>query len=177
MLLHFLKINLLIIILFILSFFLISFPVQTENFNYGSYFFLPHSVRVIAAVIFGKIAFLGLFISHLLVSEFSTSRTIDINLLLSLVGSSSCYIALFVTNIFKISNINFKGMKFEQLLFIILLSSIINSVGTFLVFDNIFIFSSFKFIFSYLIGDFVGGVIGFYVFIKIYTAYKKKLND
>ena len=173
----FFRINFLIIILFILSFFLISIPVQTENFNYGSYLFLPHSVRVIAAVIFGKIAFLGLFISHLIVSEFSTTRMININLLLSLVSSSSCYIAVFITHIFKITNINFEKIKFEQLLFIILLSSIINSIGTFLVFDNIFIFSSLKFIFSYLVGDFVGGVIGFYVFIKVYTAYKRKFND
>ena len=170
----FFRINFLIIILFILSFFFISIPVQTENFNYGSYLFLPHSVRVIAAVIFGKIAFLGLFISHLIVSEFSTTRMININLLLSLVSSSSCYIAVFITHIFKITNINFEKIKFEQLLFIILLSSIINSIGTFLVFDNIFVFSSFKFIFSYLIGDFVGGVIGFYIFIKIYSKYKKK---
>ena len=71
------------------------------------------------------------------------------------------------------NSLSFKGIRFEQLLFIILLSSIINSIGTFLVFDNIFIFSSFKFIFSYLIGDFVGGVVGFYLFIKIYTAYKR----
>ena len=177
MLQQFIKVNVLIIILFILSFFLISIPIQTENFNYGSYFFLPHSVRVIAAVIFGKIAFLGLFISHLIVSEFSTTRAIDINLLLSLVSSSSCYMAVFITHIFRISNANFEKIKFEQLLFIILLSSIINSIGTFLVFDNIFIFSSLRFIFSYLIGDFVGGVIGFYIFIKVYTAYKNKLND
>ena len=177
MLPKFIKINLLIIFLFILSFFLISIPVETENFNYGSYFFLPHSIRIIAAVIFGKIAFFGLFFSHLIVSEFSTSRMIDVNLLLSLIGSSSCYIAVFIMHVFKMSKADFKGIKFEQILFIILLSSIINSIGTFLVFDNIFIFSSFKFIFSYLIGDFVGGVIGFYIFIKIYSAYKKKLND
>ena len=78
------------------------------------------------------------------------------------------------SNVFKISKVDFQGIEFEKLLFIILLSSIINSVGTFLVFDNIFVFSSFKFIFSYLIGDFVGGVIGFYLFIKIYSAYKRK---
>ena len=174
MLRKFIKINILIIFLFILSFFLISIPVENENFNYGSYLFLPHSVRVIAAVIFGKIAFFGLFVSHLIVSEFSTSRLIDVNLLLSLVGSSSCYIAVFITHVFKISKVDFQGIEFEKLLFIILLSSIINSVGTFLVFDNIFVFSSFKFIFSYLIGDFVGGMIGFYLFIKIYSAYKRK---
>ena len=137
MLLNFIKINFLIIFLFVLSFFLISIPVQTENFNYGSYFFLPHSIRIIAAVIFGKIAFFGLFVSHLIISEFSTSRMFDVNLLLSLVGSSSCYIAIFITHVFKISKVDFKGIRFEQLLFIILLSSIINSIGTFLVFDDI----------------------------------------
>ncbi len=172
MYLHFLKVNILIVILFILSFSLISIPVDIEDFNYGSYLFLPHAVRVIAAAVFGKIAFCGLFVSHLLVAEFSSSRSIDINLLLSLIGSSSCYIAVFVLDIFKISNKDFNKIKFEQLLFLILFSSILNSIGSFLVFDNIFIFSSFKFIFSYLIGDFLGGVVGFYIFIKIYKNFK-----
>ena len=175
MYLHFIKVNILVIILFVLSFFLISIPVDIDNFNYGSYLFLPHAIRVIAAVVFGKIAFFGLFISHLLVAEFLTSRALDINLLLSLIGSSSCFIAVFILNLFKMSKKNFNKIKFEQLLFLILFSSIVNTIGTFLVFDNIFIFSSIEFIFSYLVGDFFGGVLGFYLFIKIYSAIKK--ND
>ena len=168
---NFLKINLIIFILFLVLYYITT---GISSSSYGSYFFLPHAVRVIAAVIYGPVAFLGLFLSHFAVGEFFSDREININLLLSLVGSSMGYISFYILVLFKLINQNLHNTKFEHVLFIILLSSILNSVCNSLVFESISDLSNFKFITTYLVGDFLGGSVGFYLFLKILNKIEKK---
>ena len=135
---------------------------------YGNLVFLPHSVRLIAAIVFGWVVLPGLFIAHL-ASSLIAGHSIDgHSLFISANASLSGYFAVFIITFFKIKNLNqLTNINFSQILFVVLFAGIFNSIGNFLIkdyfFDNIM---STNFIFSYLIGDFIGGFIGLYVLLK-----------
>ena len=141
------------------------------NFDilYGNLVFLPHSIRLIAAIVFGWVVFPGLFIAHL-ASSLIAGHVIDgHSLLISANASLSGYFAVFLITFFKVKNLNqLTNINFSQILFVVLFAGIFNSIGNFLIkdyfFDNII---SINFIFSYLIGDFIGAFIGLYVLLKL----------
>ena len=136
---------------------------------YGNLVFLPHSIRLIAAIVFGWVVFPGLFIAHL-ASSLIAGHDIDVHsLFISANASLSGYFAVFIITFFKLKNLHqLTNINFSQILFVVLFAGIFNSIGNFLIkdyfFDNIM---SINFIFSYLIGDFIGGFIGLYILLKL----------
>lgn len=136
---------------------------------YGNLIFLPHSVRLIAAIVFGWVVFPGLFFAHLL-SSIIAGHNVDIHSILISTNASLCgYLALLVINFFKIKNFkNLKDINFKHILFVVFFAGFFNSVGNFLIkdyfFENIV---SINFILSYLAGDFIGGFIGLYLLLKL----------
>ena len=136
---------------------------------YGNLVFLPHSIRLIAAIVFGWVVFPGLFIAHL-TSSLIAGHSIDgHSLFISANASLSGYFAVAIITFFKLKNLHqLTNINFSQILFVVLFAAIFNSIGNFLIkdyfFDNIM---SINFIFSYLVGDFVGGFIGLYVLLKL----------
>ena len=141
---------------------------------YGNLIFLPHSIRLIAAVIFGWVVWPGLYIAHLF-SNIIVGNDINAHsLIISLNASLSGYIAVFIITFFNIKNFkDLTKIQFNHILFVVFFAGIFNSIGNFLIKDyflnNII---GINFILSYLIGDFIGGFIGLYLILK-FLPFKK----
>lgn len=152
-----------------LVFYQVSMFLFDLDILYGNLIFLPHSIRLIAAIVFGWWVLPGLFIAHL-VSSLIAGHAIDSHSLLISTNASLCgYFAVFLITFFKVKNFNHLiNINFSQVLFVVLFAGIFNSIGDFLIkdyfFDNII---SINFIFSYIIGDFIGGFIGLYILLKL----------
>ena len=156
----------------------ISMNLFNNEKYYGNLIFLPHSIRLISAIVFGWITFPGLFLSHLLSSILAGNDINMHSILISINASLSGYIAVFLITFFKIKNFNnLNNINFPQVLFVVLLAGIFNSMGDFLIKDYFFSdILSYNFILSYLIGDFIGGFIGLYLLLKLLPK-KKMFNN
>ena len=162
------KINVLIAVSYIFLYFFSLYLWKLESF-YGNLLFLPHSIRIIAALIFGWLSFPGLLLGHLFCAISFDNNT---NYLLVLYGSSSIFILIELLKSFQVFDLkNFKNVNFVNIIFIVFLASIFNSVGSFIIFDFYNQINSFNFIFSYFVGDFLGGFIGLYFFLKFFYKY------
>tara|TARA_B100002019_G_scaffold90392_1_gene78117 strand:- start:286 stop:843 length:558 start_codon:yes stop_codon:yes gene_type:complete len=174
----FLIINFLVLLLFLFAYFIVT---NLPNFAkpYGSLVFLPNALRVICPLIFGLISIPGLFLGHVLAGIYLFQiNSSELIFLLSIEGSLVGFFALYILKIFKILELNFKNIKFEKILFFVLLVSLFHAIFAFLIFDynSNESFHSLKFIFSYFVGDFVGGTLGFYLFLKGYKYFNMITN-
>ena len=172
---HLIKLNLFILLTFV-GLYYFTLYLTIFNTPYGNIFFFPNALRIIAPIIYGIGSFPGLFLGHIYAGIF-INDTNDINLVLylSLEGSLIGFISYSILKKFKILDKNFKKIKFEKIIFFILFVSILHSLSAFLIYENRLTIElkSFKFIITYIIGDFIGGCIGFYVFCKwLYSLYR-----
>ena len=152
-----------------LFFYQISMFLFNLDMLYGNLVFLPHSIRLIAAIVFGWFVLPGLFIAHL-ASSIIAGHIIDFHsLFISANASLSGYFAVYLITFFKIKNLSkLSNINFMQILFVVLFAGFFNSIGNFLIKDYFFTnIMSINFIFSYLIGDFIGGFIGLYILLKL----------
>ena len=175
---HLIKLNLFILLTFVgLYYFTLFLAIFTAP--YGNTFFFPNALRIITPIIYGIGAFPGLFLGHIYTGIFINDMN-DLNLVLylSLEGSLIGFISYYILKKFKILDKNFKKIKFEKVIFFILFVSILHSLSAFLIYENrvTIELKTFKFIITYIIGDFVGGCIGFYVFLKFYNKINKFLE-
>ena len=139
------------------------------DFIYGNLLFLPHAVRLIAALIFGWISFPGMLIGHI-VCEFYFDE--GLSLLLAIYGASIVYLSIEILKYFKVFDLkNFNNVNFTNIIFIVFFASIFNAVGSFVILDYYNQIDSLNFIFSYFIGDFFGGFIGLYLFLKFFYKF------
>ena len=175
---HLIKLNLFILLTFV-GLYYFTLYLTIFNTPYGNIFFFPNALRIIAPIIYGIGSFPGLFLGHIYTGIFINDMN-DINLVLylSLEGSLIGFISYSILKKFKILDKNFKKIKFEKIIFFILFVSILHSLSAFLIYENRLTIElkSFKFIITYIIGDFVGGCIGFYVFLKFYYKVDKFLK-
>ena len=175
---YLIKLNLLILLIFIgLYYFTLLLIIFAKP--YGNIFFFPNALRIITPLIYGFGSFPGLFIGHIY-SGIVINNINDLNLVLylSFEGSLIGFISYYILKKFKILDKNFKKIKFEKIIFFILFVSILHSVSAFLIYENRLLIEleTFKFISTYIIGDFIGGCIGFYVFLKFYNSINKFLK-
>ena len=162
------KINVLIAISYIFLYFF-SLYLWGLDFIYGNLFFLPHSIRIIAALVYGWICFPGLFIGHLFCDIFFDKSS---NYLLVIFGSTIVFIVIEILKYFQVFDLkNFNNVNFVHIIFIVFLASIFNALGSFIIFDFYDQINSFNFIFSYFVGDFLGGFVGLYLFLKFFYKY------
>tara|TARA_B100000941_G_C28326384_1_gene459289 strand:+ start:86 stop:664 length:579 start_codon:yes stop_codon:yes gene_type:complete len=182
--------NILVFSLFLLLFFTqrIFFDlIQNSNIAFAaSFLYLPHGLRVLATLIGGRKIIPGLFLGHVVSgiyihlfanginTEFLDIFNLEnlIIILLTSIGSSFCVLlALFIL---KINSLNIKLITLKTILFVSILSSIINSF-----FSNTIYFLSFEnweigvqFI-QYIIGDLIGALVIFYIlkFLKKMVIY------
>ena len=162
------KVNSVICLSYIFLYFL-SIKLWNFDFIYGNLFFLPHSVRLIGALIFGWITFPGMLIGHLF-CEFYFHNGLKI--LLAIYGASIVFISIEILKYFQVFDLkNFNNVSFTHIIFIVFLASIFNAIGSFVIFDYYNQINSFNFIFSYFIGDFFGGFIGLYLFLKFFYKF------
>ena len=169
----------------VFSLFLILFLIQRIFFDLiqnstmalaASFLYLPHGLRVLATLIGGRKIIPGLFLGHVVsgiyIHSFANGTGIEIldifNLeiiiiiLLTSIGSSLCVLlALFIL---KINSLNIKSIELKTIIFVSILSSIINSFFSntiyFLSLDDWEIGAQFI---QYIIGDLVGTFIVFYI--------------
>ena len=172
--------NILVFLLFLSLFFIqrIFFDlIQNSTVAFAaSFLYLPHGLRVLATLIGGRKIIPGLFLGHVVsgiyIHSFANGTGIEIldifNLeiiiiiLLTSIGSSFCVLlALFIL---KINSLNIKSIELKTIIFVSILSSIINSFFSntiyFLSLDDWEIGAQFI---QYIIGDLVGTFIVFYI--------------
>ena len=171
-------INFLVLLLFLIAYFIVT---NLPNFAkpYGSLIFLPNALRVICPLVFGLISIPGLFLGHVLAGIYLFKiNSLELIFLLSVEGTLVGFFSLYILKIFKIIDLNFKSIKFEKILFFVLLVSLLHAIFAFLIFDynSNESFHSLKFIFTYFVGDFVGGTLGFYLFLKGYKYFNMITN-
>ena len=142
----------------------------------ASFLYLPHGLRVLATLIGGRKIIPGLFLGHVVsgiyIHSFAYGTGIEfldifnleilIIILLTSIGSSFCVLlALFIL---KINSLSIKSIELKTIIFVSILSSIINSFFSntiyFLNLDDWEIGAQFI---QYIIGDLVGTFIVFYI--------------
>ena len=162
------KVNVLIAVCYIFLYFFSLYLWEIDSI-YGNLLFLPHSIRIIAALIFGWLSFPGLFIGHLFCEIFLDKSS---NYLLVIYGSSCVFILIELLKYFQVFDLrNFNNVNFVNIIFIVFLASVFNSIGSFIIYDFYDQINSFNFIISYFIGDFLGGFVGLYFFLKFFYKY------
>ena len=172
--------NILVFLLFLSLFFIqrIFFDlIQNSTIAFAaSFLYLPHGLRVLATLVGGRKIIPGLFLGHVVsgiyIHSFANGTGIEflgifnleiiIIILLTSIGSSLCVLlALFVL---KINSLNIKSIELRTIIFVSILSSIINSFFSntiyFLSLDDWEIGAQFI---QYIIGDLVGTFIVFYI--------------
>ena len=135
--------NILVFLLFLSLFFIqrIFFDlIQNSTVAFtASFLYLPHGLRVLATLIGGRKIIPGLFLGHVVsgiyIHSFANGTGIEfldifnlkiiIIILLTSIGSSFCVLlALFIL---KINSLNIKSIELKTIIFVSILSSIINS--------------------------------------------------
>jgi len=172
--------NILVFLLFLSLFFIqrIFFDlIQNSTIAFAaSFLYLPHGLRVLATLVGGRKIIPGLFLGHVVsgiyIHSFANGTGIEflgifnleiiIIILLTSIGSSFCVLlALFIL---KINSLNIKSIELKTIIFVSILSSIINSFFSntiyFLSLDDWEIGAQFI---QYIIGDLVGTFIVFYI--------------
>jgi len=162
------KINSLICLSYILLY-LLSIYLWDLDILYGNLLFLPHSVRLIGALIFGWVTFPGLLIGHVFCEVYFNE---SLSLLLAIYGACIVYLSIDILKYFKVFDFkNFNNVSFGHIIFIVFLASFFNAIGSFVILDYYNQIDSFNFIFSYFIGDFLGGFVGLYLFLKFFYKF------
>ena len=164
----FFKKNILITISFFLLF-LVSDFIFSINSNVGNLIFLPNAVRVIAVLVGGWAMLPGLLLGHILASFLDKP-----NLLLILFGTTCPFIAFYILKISNVLDLDkLYNVKFEQIIFFVFFTSFFNAIGSYFVLSSE-IGEGTTFMLRYFTGDFIGGILGLYVFLKFLQTYTKK---
>jgi len=154
----FFKRNFIIFIIYIIFFIIqlyVVFPIEkifTSKLSlyFPSLIFIPHGIRVLACLIYGKEIFLGLFLGHVVCYIFVTSNINEI--FLGALGSTlSAYVALYI--IYKKLDVNFNIINLKNIIYLSIVSAFINAFLSSLIKYNQF---SIDFLLQYFIGDFIG---------------------
>ena len=160
----FFKKNILIATAFFLLFLASDF-IFSINSNIGNLIFLPNAVRVIAVLIGGWLMLPGLILGHGMASFLH-----EPNILLILVGSICPFLAFYILKITNVLDLDkLYNIKFEQIIFFVFFTSFFNAVGSYFVLStdlgtgNIFIV-------RYFVGDFFGGILGLFIFLKLFKT-------
>ena len=164
MLSDFFKKNILIAATFFLLFLLSDF-IFSINSNIGNLIFLPNAVRVIAVLIGGWAMLPGLILGHVMAAFLN-----EPNILLIVVGSICPFLAFYILKITNVLDLDkLYNIRFEQIIFFVFFTSFFNAIGSYFVLSadmgtgNIFII-------RYFVGDFLGGILGLFVFLKLFRA-------
>ena len=150
----------------------ILFPIQSQFFESkpllsAALIFLPHGVRVISTVVYGLRSLIPLFCAHLFTG---LSFINDIYLLIPLSLVSTLCVWLSVHMIYRrVNGLNLEQIIFKNIILITFLSSILNSIGNYitkmaLIDDYGTLFN--QELFLYMLGDFLGTVLLFFVYTK-----------
>lgn len=138
--------------------FYIIFPIESFftsklSLYLPSLIFLPHGIRVIFCLVYGKRIFLGLFLSHIISGIFITNSYFEI--IFGALGSTlSAYIALWI--VYKKVEVNFININLNNIIALSFVSSLINGLSSILVKQEQF---NINYFFQYTIGDFIGVLI------------------
>ena len=158
----------------------ILFPIQIELFESkpllsAALIFLPHGVRVISTVVYGLRSLIPLFCAQVLTG---LSFISNIYLLIPLALVSTLCVWLSIHMIFRrVNGLSLEQITFKNIILIAFLSSILNSIGNFvtkmiLIDDYGTLFN--QDLFLYILGDFLGTILLFLVYIKWLKKYLMK---
>jgi hypothetical protein len=127
-----------------------------------SLIFLPHGIRIISSIAYGIRIFPGLLLAHIITGLFFVNN-IYLILNLSITSVLSVYFAIYlVLKKFSIKDISEISLK--NILFITLISSLINSTGNSIITNLSFTQNEFiKDAVNYCIGDILGTLLLFYL--------------
>lgn len=153
----------------------ILFPIQsnlfgTENILLGALIFLPHGVRVISTVVYGLRSITPLLCAHFLTGMmYLDFFGWNLTIILTVVSSFCVWLAILI--IFRSKNgLSLDQITFKNIILIALASSIINSLGNYFAKHFFLIQTHLNFInkefFYYIIGDFVGTILLFLIYLK-----------
>ena len=155
----------------------ILFPIQSHFFESkpilsAALIFLPHGVRVISTVVYGLRSLIHLLCAHVLTG---LSFINDIYLLIPLSFVSTFCVWLTILIIYKRKNgLSLDQINFKNIILITLLASIINSIGNYLT--KLILIDDYGTLFNqelflYILGDFLGTVLLFFLYIKWIKKY------
>ena len=176
-----------IFFIFLICFYItdkILFPIQSkmlgsETIIVGALIFLPHGVRVISTAVYGLRSIIPLLCAHFLaiimyVNFFGRSLAI----ILIVVSSFCVWLTIFI--IYRSKNgLSLDQITFKNIILITVVSSIINSLGHnfakhfFLIQTHLSLIN--KELFYYMVGDFLGTLLLFFLYIKFIKKYYKIL--
>ena len=155
----------------------ILFPIQVELFDSkhllsGALIFLPHGIRVISTVVYGLRSLIPLFCAHVLTGLTFIS---DIYLLIPLALTGTLCVWLSIHIIYRrINGLSLEQITFKNIILIAFLSSILNSIGNYLtkmvLIDNYGTLFNQE-LFLYILGDFLGTILLFLLYIKLLKKY------
>ena len=149
------------VVLFIFQQHLI-FPLQSNFLNLGvltgTLIFLPHGIRVLAVMIGGWHIFPGLFVAHLITAVYHLESVNEWREIL--IRVSLTMIAIY-TPLIILRN---KEISLHSIIVFSIISSVFNSgLQTFYLQYSLLNLNPYI-IFTYLIGDFMGAIVLFYIF-------------
>ena len=176
----FFYINAVIIIIYLISFFIenIFFNIQrqilgTENHLNASLLFIPHGVRILAILLFGFHAIPGLFIAQVLthLDHYHEELYLAMSLNVSTILSTMIILLIF----YQRSVLQFDKIKVKNIIFISILSSLINSILNGLIKDfyNFISYIDFN---ENMTMFFIGDLLGALVFYKLITFIMNQFN-
>ena len=167
-----------IFFIFLICFFItdkILFPIQSKLFGsetiiVGALIFLPHGVRVLATAVYGLRSIIPLLCAHFLALIIYVSF-FDWGLIIILTFVSSFCVWLTILIIFRSKNgLSLDQITFKNIILITLVSSAINSLGHDVAKHFFLIQTHFNLInkelFYYMIGDVIGTLLLFFLYIK-----------
>ncbi|RUM81139.1 MAG: hypothetical protein DSZ16_05005 [Candidatus Thioglobus sp.] len=144
------------------------------NFTYGNLLFLPVGAEIFVYLLFGFRVLPGVMIANTIVGYFLWNSWFgnDLNGFIGhvIIGSLSPLLALYIMKIFNLSNfIDSKLIEYKHILFSIILTALISTLGKFMFFWGIIKepIEPLSFISSYMVGDILGGAVFIYFAIKI----------
>jgi len=141
--------------------------------GFASLFFLPHAVRVLSVWMLGPKALMGLLPAHYLIGylHYPERDLLDLDMLAPLVASLSAVLAF---EVFKLANLNLyldslqKALHWRTLLLVGAAASVFNAIGlTFVYQGYIAPASMYTLMTKYLVGDFLGLVLGLFIIMFI----------
>lgn len=145
------------LIFWIIQFFIISpiedFFTSKISLYLPSLIFLPHGIRVLSCLIYGREIFLGLLTAHIVAYAFIAN--IPVEIFFGALGSTlSAYLALYI--IYKTIDVNLTNINIKKIFFLSFVSASINASFSCMIKYNQFSIDYFA---QYLVGDFIGVLI------------------
>ena len=175
-----------IFFIFLICFFItdkILFPIQSklfgsENIIVGALIFLPHGVRVISTAVYGLRSIIPLLCAHFLaLLMYVNFFGLHLTVILTFISTFCVWLTILI--IFRSKNgLSLDQITFKNIILITFVSSTINSFGhafakhLFLIQTHLSLIN--KELFYYMIGDFLGTLLLFFLYIKFIKKYFTK---